>query len=180
MPPWAMSLLPPPRPPSFVIVSFMSAPMSKGWPMDCAKTTDGCGEVVASRAIALGERRVSFCASSLMKVSSRSANLRTMTLRPFASVSFSKQSGGLGCCEFFLRLLPLLAQRSNLVERFASLLRHVINMGREKCRGFGERREIPAGGGDGALSGDEFDAPSLTNFFYFSSRMLAICPVCET
>ncbi len=41
MPPCAISLLPPPRPPSFVIVSFISAPMSKGWPADCANTSDG-------------------------------------------------------------------------------------------------------------------------------------------
>ncbi len=82
--------------------------------------------------------------------------------------SFGKQSGGLGCGQFFLRLLALLTQRPNLIERVASLLGHIVDMRREERGGLGERREIAACGGDGALSGDEFHAPSLANFFHLS------------
>src|SRR5579863_4772018 len=91
MPPWAMSLLPPPRPPSCDMVSFISDPMSNGWPTDWAKTSDGCGDVVARRATEFADRRASFWASSLMELRSRSANVRTMSLRELVSeVSASK------------------------------------------------------------------------------------------
>ena len=82
--------------------------------------------------------------------------------------SFGQQRGSLGCGEFFLRLFALLAQRANFVERFAGLLRHVVDVGGKKRGGFGERGVVAARGGDGALSGDEFDAPSLSDFFDLS------------
>src|SRR5207302_10298527 len=40
-PPCARSLLPPPRPPSRDMAPFISDPMSKGCPADCANTSDG-------------------------------------------------------------------------------------------------------------------------------------------
>jgi len=64
-----------------------------------------------------------------------------------------------------LRLLGLLAQDADFVERLAGLLGNVVDVGGKKSGGFGEGREIAAGGGDGALAGNEFDAVSLANFF---------------
>src|ERR1700722_10610780 len=44
MPPWARSLLPPPRPLSVETVCLSRVDISCAWPGDCAKTSAGCGE----------------------------------------------------------------------------------------------------------------------------------------
>ena len=84
--------------------------------------------------------------------------------------SFSEQGRGLRDGEFFLSLLALLAEGANFVERFTGLLRDVVDVGREKSGGVGERGEVATGRGDGALSGNEFDTPSLTNSFGFAEK----------
>src|SRR5258708_39106254 len=84
-PPWAMSLAPPPRPPSFDIVCFIRAPISWGSPADWAKTNDGCGDVLATRATTFDARRVNFWARSLREFMSRSAKVRTTSLRALDS-----------------------------------------------------------------------------------------------
>src|ERR1035437_9461887 len=169
------------------MVSFISAPMSKGWPADCAKASDGCGEVVARRATTWGESRVSFWASSLRKFRSRSEMVRTTIRRPLISGVSARRAAawaagssscgcwglfgsGLGCSQFVLRLLALFAQRLDLVKRLAGLLRDIVNVRRKERGAFGERGEVSARGRHSALPGDEFDAPSLTNFFGFAQQ----------
>src|SRR5581483_7100166 len=79
-PPWARSRVPPPRPPPAATASFISAPMSNGAPGDCANTSEGAPDDAPSRATTFSPARVSFCASSLMNVRSRSANTCVITL----------------------------------------------------------------------------------------------------
>ena len=64
----------------------------------------------------------------------------------------------------------LLAQRPDLVERFASLLRDIVDVGGKKRGGFGERNEVATRGGDSTLPGDEFNAPSLAYLFSFAKQ----------
>ena len=76
----------------------------------------------------------------------------------------------MGGNEFFQRLLALFAQRPDFIERFAGLLRNVVNVrGKKRC-GFCKRREITASCGDCALSGHEFSPPRLPNLFSFAQK----------
>src|SRR3954471_10384697 len=83
---------------------------------------------------------------------------------------FGQERDGLRFGEFFLGLFALLAKGSNLIERFTRLLRSIVNVGGEQRSGFGKRGEIAASGGYSALSGDEFYAPSLADFFSFTQQ----------
>jgi len=82
--------------------------------------------------------------------------------------------GEQGCCvrrgEFFLRLVGLPPKRFDLFEGFARLLRHVVNVCGKKAASLGERGVVASRGGDGTLSGDKFDAPSLANFFCLAQQ----------
>ena len=129
-PPWAISLLPPPRPFSFDNVCFIRAPISWGCPGDCAKTNDGCGDVVATRATTFDDRRVNFWARSFMEFMSRSAKVRMTSLRPSVFGGFGQKRGGLGFGEFFLGLFVLLAEGTDFIERL--------------CRPAAERRRCAA------------------------------------
>ena len=94
----------------------------------------------------------------------------------FAAVGFGRlgeQGCGLRRGEFLQRMLPLLAERLDLVERLADLLRHIVDVRRKERSGFGERGKIVARGGDGALSGNEFDPVSLAHFFRFAQQEAA-------
>ena len=140
--------------------------MSKGWPADCAKTSAGCGEVVARSATTRGRLPGQLLRQQLDEVQvavgegayDQLASIVVSGVSASSAAACAAASSSCDCSR-------LLAERADFVERLAGLLRHVVDVGGEEGGGFGERGEVAAGGGYGALSGDEFDAPSLADFF---------------
>ena len=96
---------------------------------------------------------------------SRSENVRTTSLRPLVSGVSARSAAAWAAASSSCDCSRCLRSDSDFVERFAGLLGDVVDVRGEKRGGFGERGEVAAGGGDGALSGDEFYAPSLADFF---------------
>jgi len=91
----------------------------------------------------------------------------------FAAVglwSLGEQGRGLRGGQVFLRLLALLAERLDLVERLADLLGDVVDVRGKERGSFGKSRKIATSSDDGALSGNELDPISLADFFELAQQ----------
>src|SRR5260370_36559855 len=77
-----MSLLPPPRPPSLAMVSFISIAIANGKPGDWAKTSAGSCHGVASSADAFEHWRCNFWLNNLVEQPARNRDIAASNFRP--------------------------------------------------------------------------------------------------
>ncbi len=168
-PPCAISRLPPPRVPSACTACFISAPMSLPSPGVCAKTSDGCAPPQARNATH-GPAFVSFCASILMKLISRSAKYCTTSFCAPRCSADLQHLRGLQLRDLLQQAMLRLLRGFALFLRFTNLLRYLPDVGREQCSGFRQRLEVASGRGDRAHPADELDASALPHLLGFAQQ----------
>src|SRR5580658_3836186 len=162
-PPCAKSRLPPPRPPTDDNTCLSNAPMSAADPGTppgvCANTRPGGSATLATSAIAGVAARVSFCANSLAKATSRSENTRTMIFRPPIAACECRAAKAMSSASS--------SSTSSFCLRSSLLSSRLLRICSGTSQSFAEKS---------AIASDKLHSRSLSHFLGFSQQNRADLP----